>query len=104
MTTATVAKAFDTYFRESFWDEFNGEPAAKKMKTNGAELNSEETMHLVLAAVDYYILNDPNDVLGDDEARTAFVLKIIEMAKTMKGQHGDAFDGEAIAKAFRAMH
>jgi len=32
------------------------------------------------------------------------VLKINEMAKTLKAKHGDAFDAMAIAKAFKAMN
>jgi hypothetical protein len=106
--TAEVAKEFDTYYRECFWEEINGEKT-KKMKM--AELEPDrlkmsplETIAIGIAAVDYFILNSIDDVLGDDESRTTFVMQIHEMAVLLKAKHGALFDGAAIAKAFRAMN
>ena len=107
--TTAVAKEFDTYYRDCFWDEFHGEPSAKKIKLADLEpgcarMTENEVTAINIATVDYFILNCIDDVLGDDSARTACVFKIIEMAKTLKAKHGDAFDAMAIAKAFKAMN
>jgi hypothetical protein len=67
-------------------------------------MTEDEVTAINIATVDYFILNCTDDVLGDDSARTACVLKINEMAKTLKAKHGDAFDAMAIAKAFEAMN
>ena len=106
--TAEVAKTFDTYYRDCFWDEFNNndEPNTKKVKldADAVKLDADDAVAIAIAAADYFILNCIDDVLGDDSARTSFVLKIHAMAKALKAQHGDAFDGKAIATAFRALH
>jgi hypothetical protein len=106
--TAEVAKAFDTYYRDCFWDEINGEPNAKKMKLAELEpdcvkLDPDQAVAIAIACNDYVILNCIDDVYGDDASRTTFVLKIHAMAKTLKAKHGESFDGAAVAKAFRAL-
>jgi hypothetical protein len=106
--TTALAKAFDTYYRDCFWDEINGEVAPsthKKVKLDeNVKLDADDAVAIAIAAADYFILNCTDDVLGDDSSRTTFVLKIHAMAKAFKAQHGDAFDGQAIATAFRALH
>jgi len=105
--TAEVAKTFDTYYRDCFWEEFNNdEPNTKKVKldADAVKLDADDAVAIAIAAADYFILNCIDDVLGDDSSRTTFVLKIHAMAKALKAQHGDAFDGKAIATAFRALH
>jgi hypothetical protein len=106
--TAEVAKEFDTYYRDYFWDEINKEPNAKKMKLAELEpdcvkLDADDAVAIAIASGDYFIFNCVDDVLADDECRTTFVLKIHAMAKTLKAKHGDSFDGKAIATAFRAL-
>ena len=106
--TAAVAKEFDTYYRDCFWKEINGE-IPKKMKMTELDpectkMSPRETIAIGIAAVDYFILNSIDDVYGDDDSRTAFVMQIHEMAALLKAKHGALFDGVAIAKAFRAMN
>ena len=63
--TAEVAKTFDTYYRDCFWDEFNNndEPNTKKVKpdADGVKLDADDAVAIAIAAADYFILNCIDD-------------------------------------------
>ena len=55
--TAEVAKEFDTYYRDYFWDEINEEPNAKKMKLAELEpdcvkLDADDAVAIAIASGD----------------------------------------------------
>jgi hypothetical protein len=54
--------------------------------------------------IDYFILSAIEEVYGDDTDSTTLILKIHDMAKAFQAKRCDAFDGKAIAKAWRLLN
>ena len=103
-----IAKEFDDYYRDYFWNEQNDEPDTKRMKFTPlepgcAKLDADEAVDIAIAANDYFCYNCIDDIFAEDVSRTAFVRKIHTMAKIAKAKHGDKFDSKAIADAFEAL-